>query len=416
MSDSIDLDVEDIGANILSFPDTPNFDAFGRFRVSELTSQLDLKQLHDSLPLFYDIELIGSGITVHTEAEARTQLRTSANADAAIMQTKQRANYQSGKSQLTFQTFNSFHLETNIVKRIGYFTHLTSTSPFDVLLDGLWLESSGAAVTINVNQTGTSTESTAQGSWNVDNLDGSGPSKINIDWSKNIIFSVDFEWLGLGRIRWSIVHNGIIIVFHESNHTNATATGVYMSSPNQPLRAEIRQTGAGSGTLNYVCSTVASEGSTNKLGTILSDNLGTTHVNANSTSNKYALLGLRLNSGFADTLVDILDFSVLAETSDDQLVEVWLNPTVAGTFTYASVTNSSCQTAKGAAGGTNTVTGGTLLFSQYISAQTATPIQIENAIRLGMNIDFTVDEIVLTANPLTSNSDVLGSISWRELT
>ena len=117
-----------------------------------------------------------------------------------------------------------------------------------------------------------------------------------------------------------------------------------------------------------------------------------------------------------DTLIDLIDFSVLATTNDNQLVEVWLNPTVTGTFTYNNVINSSVQIAKGASGGTNTVSGGTLLFSKYVSAQDATPVEVENAIRLGMTLAGVQDEIVITTEPLTANSDVLASLSWRELT
>lgn len=394
--------------------DTGEGDAFGRLRVSEVNSQLDLKQLHDSLPLFYDTYTAGNGTITHSEIEARSQLATSTTGNIAIIQSKQRGNYSSGKSQQIFMTFNNFDQETNVTKRVGYFTHLSSAAGYDTSLDGLWLESTSDGISINVYKTGVESERTLQASWNLDVLDGTGKSGLTWDWDNNTIFILDFEWLGVGRVRWGVVHDGEIIYFHESNFSQDTG-GVYMSTPNHPVRAEIRQTGAGTGTFNYICATVGSEGSINKLGKILSANLGTTHVNANSTSTKYALLGIRLQSAKADTLVDLLDFSVLATTQDNQLVEVWLNPTVAGTFTYSNVTNSSVQIATGAAGGTNTVTGGTLLFSTYVSKQTATPFNIENAIRLGMNIDYTVDEIVLTTNPLTSNSDVLGAISWREL-
>ena len=93
-----------------------------------------------------------------------------------------------------------------------------------------------------------------------------------------------------------------------------------------------------------------------------------------------------------------------------------VKPNSSRDVTYNSITNSSVQIAKGASGGSNTVTGGTLLYSRYVSQQTATPVELENAIRLGMAIDGTLDEIVITCNPLTSNSDVLASIDWRELT
>jgi len=400
--------------------DTAESDAFGRLRVSQLNSQLDLKQLHDNLPLFYSQYISGNGTITHSEDEAHSELASLSSPAVIMLQTKQRANYASGKSQEILMTFNDFALETNAVKRVGYFTHLDSTAGYDTDLDGLWLESDGAnsVVSINVYKTGTQIESTAQASWNLDPLDGTGESGLTWDWDGNTIFFLDFEWLGIGRIRWGVVHDGIVIYFHESNFSQAS-TGVYMSTPNQPIRATLRQTGAGTASFNFICSTVGSEGAINKLGKILSDNLGTSIINANSTSNVYALLGISLQSAKADTLVDLLDFSVLATTNDNQLIQIWLNPTVAGTFTYNNVTNSAVAIAKGDTGGgasTTTVTGGTLLYSQYVSSQTATPINLENAIRLGMDIDFTTDKIVLTTRPLTTNSDVTGSITWRELT
>lgn len=396
----------------IQWQDTGNIDAFGRARVSQVTTQFDAKQLHDNLRLFIDEETIGTGAAAHSTTEARSQLTTAATSDVVILQTKQRFNYQSGKSQLVFMTFDNFQAETNITKRIGYFSSSTST-PFTADLDGLFLESDGD-VSINIYKSGTLTEQTDQSSWNIDPLDGSGESGITVDWQDSQILIIDFEWLGVGRVRWGLVIDGLIVYFHESNHANSTS-GVYMSSPNQPLRWELRQSGAGSGTFNVICSSVNSEGSLNKLGKILSENLGTTHVNANSTSNKYALLGLRLQTAKVDTLVDLINYSILSTTSDDQLIEVWLNPTVAGTFTFNSVTNSSVQVAKGAADGSNTVTGGTLLYSRYITAQDATPVNLQSSIRLGMAIDGTLDEIVITCNPLSNNSDVLASIDWREL-
>jgi hypothetical protein len=394
--------------------DTGEADAFGRLRVSEVNSQIDLKQLHDSLPLFYDQYLGGNATITHSEVEAHSELATLSNSAVAILQSKQRGNYSSGKSQQILMTFNNFALETNAVKRVGYFTHLDSTIGYDTDLDGLWLESDGASseVSINVYKTGTETEKVTQANWNLDPLDGTGVSGLTWDWDGNTIFTVDFEWLGVGRIRWAVVHNGANIYFHESNFSQGS--GVYMSTPNQPIRASLRQTGVGSASFNFICATVGSEGAINKLGKILSVNNGSTHINCNVVGTRYAIIGIGLNSDKADTLVDLVDFSALSLTNDSILVEVWLNPNVGGTFTYTNITNSSLQMAIGAASGTNTVTGGTLIYSRYVSNQTATSFNVENAIRLGMNIDFTTDKIVLTANPLTTNADVYGSISGRE--
>lgn len=402
--------------------DTGDIDAFGRTRVSQITTQFDLKQLHDQQGLFVDIETNGSGSTSHSTTVARTQMNTSANGDWVVAQTKQRFNYQSGKSQLMFMTAHTFGATTAVTKRIGYFSSSTS-SPYTADLDGLFFQSKGNAgsgdngVTINIYQTGVQIEQTQQGNWNIDTMDGSGgasnPSGITVDWDNNQIFIVDFEWLGVGRVRWGLVIDGMIYYVHESDHANNT-TDVYMSSPNQPLRWELRQDSVTAGQFTYVCASINSEGSLNKIGKVLSDNTGTTLIQCNSTSNKYALIGVGLQSTKVDTLVDIIDYSILATTSDNQLVEIYLNPTVAGTFTYNAVTNSSIETAIGS-GASNTVTGGTLLFSQFVNSQEAFNIAIENAVRLGMTIAGTTDKIVLTTQPVTSNSRVIATVNWREL-
>ena len=396
--------------------DSPSIDAFGRWRVSQISSQLDLKQLHDQLPLFYDTEVVGTGTANHSTTAASTTLSTSASSDAAIIQSKQFGNYQSGKSQQILMTFSGFDHDANCTKRIGYFTNRTATTPFDSGKDGLWLESDATNFKVVMSYNGVST-AVNQSAWNIDKMDGTGASGIDIDFDLTQILIMDFEWLGVGRVRFGFVVDGIIYYCHEFLNANS-GTSVYMLSPNQPVRAEIRQSGAGSGTMEFICATIGSEGSINQLGKILSDNLGVSTINANTSGTAYALLGIRLQSTKADTLVDLLDFSVLATTSDNQLIEVWLNPTVAGTFTYNSVTNSSVQIAKGDTSGnpsTNTVTSGTRLFSTHVSGGGTNSFDIVNAIRLGRQIDHTVDEIVITTTPFSSNSDVTGAISWREL-
>ena len=389
-----------------------NLDGFARLRVSQITTQLDAKQLYDKLPLFIDEELIGTATATHSTTLARTQLAVAATNDAVIMQTKQRFNYQSGKSQQLFWTFHSL--------------------------------GEGANIYLKVNRTGVSVDSVIRASWD-DPLDGTGRSGVTHDFDNNTIMMVDFEWLGVGNIRWFVIKNGLPILFHELDHTGTTE--VYMSSPNKPMRWELRQTGASAytsrvgyftsnnttpfnstldgfwiesndagATFDYICASVNTEGSINQIGKILSYNLGTAHINASSTANKYAIIGFRLNASNADALIDLLDYSLLSITNDNMLIEVWLNPTVAGTFTYASVTNSSAQVAIGAVAGTNTVTGGTLLASSYGTSLDPVNSTIQNAIRLGSTIDGSLDTLVITANPLTSNLDVLGSINWRELT
>lgn len=395
----------------ISNADSPSIDAFGRARVSQLTTQIDIKQVQNNAPLLIDRVTNGTGADSYNSVNSMSEMTTSASGDWVVAQTLQRFAYQTGKSQLILMTFDRFEVETNITKQVGYYSSSILT-PFNTNYDGIFLKSE-TNISINLGKSGSVT-SVNQSAWNVDKLDGTGVSGITVDWSKSQILAIDFEWLGVGRVRCGLVIDGMVFYFHEFLNANNT-NGVYMKSPNQPLRWEIRQNGAGSGQFNYICSTVASEGAINEIGLKFSENLGISFVNANSTANEYALLGIKLNSAKLDTLVNLLSISVMSATNDDVLWTVRLNPTVAGSFTYNSVSNSACDIAKGATGGTNTVTGGTLLDSGYLQSENAIQLAIENAIRLGAKIDGTLDKIVFSCRPLSAGLDVYGSLTWREL-
>ena len=127
----------------------------------------------------------------------------------------------------------------------------------------------------------------------------------------------------------------------------------------------------------------------------------------------YAVVGLRLKTTHLDTTVVPISMTMLAETQDAYEWSVYLNPTVAGTFTYADETNSAVQTAKGATA--NTVTGGILVASGYASTASGTAAVVDSPLRLGAAIDGTRDELVLCVRTLGSNSDIQGSLTWREL-
>ena len=63
---------------------------------------------------------------------------------------------------------------------------------------------------------------TYQSDFNIDKLDGSGPSSMSIDPSKLNVFVIDFRWLGAGRIRYSIEDpaTGCIFPFHMDYYAN----------------------------------------------------------------------------------------------------------------------------------------------------------------------------------------------------
>jgi hypothetical protein len=411
--------VDDNGA-MLTAPQQGMTDAFGRLRVSQVNTFLDLKQTHDKLPLFFDEVLNGDATSTHSVATASTNMATTTSGDYAIRQTKQRANYQSGKGQQIFITFGGFQPQTNIEKRVGYFTSSTD-APYNTTLDGIVLESKDGVVTLYTYRNGEVTNQAEQSEWD-DAMNGDGASGVAVDWSKTQIALISFEWLGVGSVQFSLVVDGIIYDIHKFKNAN-NLEDVYMSSPNKPIRYEIRQTGAGSGSFKTICATVGSEGAINTIGKILSTNTGVAVVDANATANTYALIGVRLQDGKEDTEIDIIDFNIYVDTSTDILWKVILNPTVAGTFVYSNLANANVQVAYGDTVNDpsgSTVTGGILLASGYIksgggaTAGSSRDIEIVNALRLGRTIAGVQDAIVLCAQPLDVNADLGASITFRE--
>jgi len=77
-----------------------------------------------------------------------------------------------------------------------------------------------------------------QAKFNIDQLDGHGPTGYNLDLSKMQMFFVDFSWYGAGSIRWGLRTNrGNIAWVHRLPNNNNSATA-YMRSGNLPGRYE----------------------------------------------------------------------------------------------------------------------------------------------------------------------------------
>lgn len=395
--------------------DSPSIDSFGRWRTSEPHTLFDSKQIFDSLPNFWnDAQTSGAGTsTTYNSNQASTTIAVgNLTAGTRVRQTYMSFNYQPGKSQLISMTaVISDGVTTGIKRRIGQFNDQ----------NGLFLEldesnlyvvrrtyTSGAAINNRV----------LQSSWNIDPLNGTGPSGITLSLTKSQILVIDYEWLGVGRVRFGFVIDGVIYYCHQFLNTN-NLTLVYMSTPNLPLRYEISNDGTGAAAgLVTICSTVVAEGGLEENGIVRSDNLNSAFVNANTVGTTYALLGIRLKTAYIGSVVELVSFSSLAVTADDILVELRFNPTVAGVFTYNDVSNSAVQIAKGDTAGnpsTTTVTGGQVIQSLYGQKSAATSGPIFKARYLGASIAGTRDEIVLCVTPLGANLDGYGALNWREL-
>lgn len=77
-----------------------------------------------------------------------------------------------------------------------------------------------------------------QSAWNMDTMDGNGPSGYNMDFSKMQMAYIDYTWYGAGHIRFGFRGpNGDIIYCHKMPNNNVN-TSAYMRSGNLPGRFE----------------------------------------------------------------------------------------------------------------------------------------------------------------------------------
>lgn len=386
-------------------------DAFGRQRVSNPEMIFNSKLIFDNAPLYWnDVSESGSGTnSTHSTNIAAVTLSVSANtAGKRTRQTYMRFNYQPSKSQLIFMTGILIKSGggTGIKSRLGLFDDD----------NGLYLEyDAGNVYLVRRTYAGGSASDNrvVQSSWNIDKMDGTGPSGITIDFTKTQIFFMDFEWLGVGRVRYGFNINGISYYVHELYNAN-NLTSVYMSTPNLPLRYQIINDGTGAAsTMDCICSAVISEGGKEDIGTNLHVSTGTTVITAAKDQNN-ALLGIKLKSAYKGCTIDILDTGIYCSSIDAYEWKLILNPTVNGTFTYNDITNSPLQSAIGN-GTTNSVTGGTVLVGGYGTSKTAADTNaLKNLIKLGSSINGTMDTLVLCVYPLGANAiTVYASINYR---
>jgi len=379
-----------------------HLDPFDGLRVSHAATIFDSKQLQDKQPLFWDDVLVSGsgGASTYNANQASTTLSV-ANTTACrrLRQTKRRFNYQPGKGQ-RIQLTGVFGEYVGNIKRIGYYDDN----------NGLFFQQdeNGIGVGIRTKTSGVAVDTVYyQEDWSEAKLEGNESTKIVLDVTKTQIFHIDFEWLGVGSVRFGIVFNGILRYIHRVHNANILDV-VYMSLPNLPLRYEIINNGTGSAdTLTHICSTVQSEGGVDKSGITFGINRGSTALSTNNNANIYSLIAVKLKSSYVSSTVSIDNISVVCSSTAAYAWYLLLNPTITGTaLTYSDITNTSVSASTTATNAT-TLSGGTILATgvSQSSNDSALLIQNPNDYRLGSTYAGVSDVIVLAIQRLTGTSE-----------
>jgi hypothetical protein len=302
-----------VNVNIGANPMTT--DAFGRQRVSNPMTLFDSSHRYHDNGL-WSTSTASGGTAVFSANEGLVNLNVNTtNGSQVLRETTKVFSYQPGKSMLVLNTFVMNAAKTNLRQRVGYFG---TDNGYYLQLDNSVLSLverslvTGAVTETKISQQGGVYGANDTG-WNVDKLDGTGPSGVTLSISKAQIMFMDIEWLGEGTVRLGFVIDGEFILCHRFNHANLV-TSTYITTASLPLRYEITNTGvtANASTLKQVCSTVISEGGYELRGT--QQAIGTS-ITAPRTfavaGTYYPMVGIRLISTNLDAVVIATAVSLL---------------------------------------------------------------------------------------------------------
>jgi len=391
-------------------PETGAVDAFNRIRVSNPSNIFDSKQLYDKSPLYWAEKIYdaagGSATSTHDSTNACVDMTVAAG-DTIIRQTKTHWAYLPGKSQLIYMTgvMDTSATYAGVTARIGAFNEDS----------GVFFEQSNGYWYAVVRKEGVDTR-TPKGNWNIDKMNGSGYSRVSIDRTKSQIFVFNYEWLGVGSVWFGFVVDGEIWWAHRADHAN-NINGVYMATPNVPLRYEIASTSAAA-TMRHICTSVISEGGTDAAATcnhvIESDK---TTLVASVPDTLYAALVVRLKDGRLDSNVFPTVISALPLTADAFEWKLMISPTIAGALTWQSNGSGCIQYAIGATANVikrhserAVVAAGFVSSTQQ--ARAAAQQVVRQQYRLGSNIDGVQDTLVLAIQPMTADLSVRAAMQF----
>lgn len=398
--------------------DSPSIDAFGKWRVSQPTTLFDSKQVIDSGSFYFDIKTTSGGtVTWNSGSAQSTMIVTSTSGSRAIKQTKRIFVYQPGKSQQIICTGKFGTKVDGIKKSIGSFDDN----------DGYFFQTSGSSFGVVLRKTinGVKTDTfISQSTWNLDKMNGLGPSGNTLDINKAQIYTMDYEWLGVGRVRYGVVQKGVLIYVHEINNYNSLDT-VYLRNPNLPIRYEMsthKNTTTGS-LMTQICSTVISEGGFDNTGkrVVITSNNGATI----GASEYDAVLFIRYNSNSskgAQIVPEQLDLLIKPGNSSTFAGrwELLVNPSVTNAVTYNNA-SGSVVTQVGVVSAGNVITNpGAVIATGYFAGtganSVAQMVTIDPYYGLGRKIDNTSDILAVGIKTIDNTYTVYPSLIVRELT
>jgi hypothetical protein len=328
-----------------------------KFPIVELTSVYGLSDIRD-------VVTTTVGGTVTNDATEYSVSTAAIGTASAILESALRGRYEPG-----------FAGEAGIGVRIPISpvgNQIASWGMFDSQ-NGAFFGSTSTNIFVAIRRSGVDTVIN-QASWNVDPLDGTGPSGITLSLSKGNIYQVVFTWYGYGVIEFRVVlpnqTTGAqeVITVHRYSPTDETS----IADPNQPLRAEINNNGTETAFDLFIGGRQYSiVGKYNPTFRVTSERRRITNLTTTLTPIiSFTRKAIFPSGSGRDNSVEINLEEINIITSEDLAYQVLLGGTINGSFlNYPTATTiiPTAETALLVNGTCTTITGGEVVFQGVVS-------------------------------------------------
>lgn len=287
----------------IRYDDSANLTAFSRLRTADAKLLGEYRYMYGSgVSVEMNDKLVGGGQLVadHNRNAFLARVGTSSG-DRVLRQTKQYHPYIAGTSNIGFLTFTLNSPKQNLVQSVGLFDDY----------NGILFRMNGSVPQLVIRKCADYTSSNTSeqivniSNWNIERFDGSmneyNKSGLLIDFTKSQILVIDYQWLGVGRVRIGFVIDGIVYYAHQFTHSNKV-TEVYMHQPSLPCRWEIENVGTTSSNseLMIICAAVYCEGSDIETGfsrSVSTDGNVVALTNSNSSNTTaHGIIAVRLKN------------------------------------------------------------------------------------------------------------------------
>jgi len=251
----------------------------------------------------WDELFTGTANSIHDVYQSMVRMEVgSAAGDSAIRQTKRVQRYLPGRQSEVSIVFRWFPVAIGVRRRIGLFDDL----------DGMFFEDGGDGdfyVVIRRNTAeGIIENRVARADWNIDKLDGTGPSGITAIPEAIQNMSIEYEWYGAGQVEFNFIINNNKYPIHQFNHANVI-DHTWAASASLPVRCELTNISGTTGPHYFWqgSHSFSTEGTTTLLGRQKAISSPLTGYTLSSANQFYPVVAIRLKQSALRSVV-IPDF------------------------------------------------------------------------------------------------------------